>query len=373
MISGRRRLLVVWHGALFPEYRKPFDLLHRSRFDVSLLVPDRWQQGLPAEQKYIPDEKEQFKTYVRRVCWPDLAVLHSYRGLGEVLQDASPDILLAVEEPYSLLTYRLVAWCQRRRIPFLFHTYQDLYKRYPPPFRWSQRRVLRGAQLALVANRTVEQVLRRKGFSGPIVLYPYGVDPQQFRPPQQPRSGHVRVGYVGRFVPEKGIDLLVTAAKSVPADVRVVLVGDGPERERIAAHAKSCNVADRIDWIDTTPHGRLPEIYQNLDVVVLPSRTTGRWQEQFGRVLVEGMACGAVPVGSTCGAIPEVVGEAGLLFPENDSAALARCLARLIESPSLRMSFAECGRARVLSLYTHQRCADILCEALLKVLEHPKV
>ena len=220
MTSGRPRLLVVWHGALFPEYRRPFDLLHRSHFDVSLLAPDRWRQALVTEQQYIPDDTELFHTYVEKVRWPQMAVLHSYPRLRKVLQEVSPDILLAIEEPYSLLTARLLFWCRRHDIPFLFHTYQDLYKRYPPPFCWTQRRVFHGAQAALAANRTVEQVLRMKNFAGPIVLYPYGIDPEQFRPAQSRRSGPIRIGYVGRFVPEKGVDLLIEAGRGcVPREL----------------------------------------------------------------------------------------------------------------------------------------------------------
>ncbi|MFH1737796.1 MAG: glycosyltransferase family 4 protein [bacterium] len=371
MTSGRPRLLVVWHGALFPEYRKPFDLLHRSHFDVSLLVPDRWRQTLVAEQEYVPNTNESFTTYVKRVRCPNAAVLHWYPELVTVLEDASPDILLAIEEPYSLLTARLLLWCRRRRIPFLFHTYQDLYKRYPPPFCWTQRYVLNGSQAVLAANRTVEQVLRMKNFAGPVVLYPYGIDPARFSPAETPRSGPLRIGYVGRFVPEKGVDLLVEAAKSLPPEVRIVLVGDGPERNRIMAHAKSCNVTYRIEWKGAAIHDQLPDICRELDILVLPSRTTKSWQEQFGRVLVEAMACGVVVVGSTCGAIPEVIGDAGLTFPENDSTELASCLNRLIESPSLRNSLIERGRERVLAMYTHQRCAEILYNALQMAMEPP--
>ncbi len=364
MNNTRPRLLIVWHGALFPEYRKPFDLLHRSTCDVTLLVPTHWRQALPREQAYIPDSNESFRTRVERVRFSNHAVLHHYPDLYRILHETSPDVLLAMEEPYSLLTARLLFWCRKHNIPFLFHTYQDIYKHYPPPFGWTQSYVLKHAHWALVANRTVEQVLRRKGFTRPITLYPYGIDPVQFQPVEKQSSTTIRIGYVGRFVPEKGIDLLISAFAKLPSSTRLVLVGDGPERGALVELSNTLRVADRIEWIDLVPPSQLPNIYRSMDIFVLPSRTMPNWQEQFGRVLVEAMACGVPVVGSGCGAIPEVIGDAGLIFPENNGDALVSCLNRLLDSESLRRQYAVLGRERVLEFYTHEHCAQVLTEAI---------
>ncbi|HQQ00715.1 MAG TPA: glycosyltransferase family 4 protein [bacterium] len=364
MNHTRPRLLIVWHGALFPEYRKPFELLHRANWDVTLLVPQHWRQALTREQSYIPDSRESFRTFVEPVRFSRHAVLHDYPNLTPILQQTSPDILLAIEEPYSLITARLLFWCRKRKIPFLFHSYQDLYKRYPPPFCWTQSYVLRHSNLALVANRTVEQVLRRKGFTHPVILYPYGIDPVQFQPVDRQSSTTIRIGYVGRFVPEKGIDLLISALATRSGNTRLVLVGDGPARDSLQKLSNTLGIANRIEWIGPVPPGQLPNIYRNMDILVLPSRTMPNWQEQFGRVLVEAMACGVPVVGSDCGAIPEVIGDAGLIFPECDREALASCLNHLIDSESLRHQYATRGRERVLQFYTHDQCAQVLDSAL---------
>jgi glycosyltransferase involved in cell wall biosynthesis len=96
---------------------------------------------------------------------------------------------------------------------------------------------------------------------------------------------------------------------------------------------------------------------RQLDVLVLPSISRPNWKEQFGRVLVEAMACGVPVVGSTCGEIPNVVGDAGLLFPEGDVAGLRDCLARLQADAELGARLAEAGRARVAERFTQQRIA----------------
>jgi glycosyltransferase involved in cell wall biosynthesis len=101
----------------------------------------------------------------------------------------------------------------------------------------------------------------------------------------------------------------------------------------------------------------VPDYLACMDALVLPSRTTPSWAEQFGHVLIEAMAAGVPVVGSSSGAIPEVIGEAGLVFPEGDAAALRAQLATLFDDPALRKRLIERGRARVERLYTNERIA----------------
>ena len=104
-----------------------------------------------------------------------------------------------------------------------------------------------------------------------------------------------------------------------------------------------------------------------LNVLVLPSQTTPRWKEQFGRVLIEAGACGIPVVGSNSGAIPEVIGDAGLVFPEGDSESLANCLLQLIENPTLCKQFGEIGRKRALEKFSWQEVANQMREIYLSL------
>ena len=101
----------------------------------------------------------------------------------------------------------------------------------------------------------------------------------------------------------------------------------------------------------------MPVFYRGLDVLVLPSRTQPHWKEQFGRVLVEAMSCGVPVVGSTCGEIPHVVGDAGCIFPEDDVPALRKVLQHLADHPELRQELGAAGRRRVLERYTMEQVA----------------
>jgi glycosyltransferase involved in cell wall biosynthesis len=95
-----------------------------------------------------------------------------------------------------------------------------------------------------------------------------------------------------------------------------------------------------------------------IDTLVLPSRTTSVWKEQFGRVLTEAMACRVPVIGSDSGAIPEVIGDAGLIFTEGDAVALADCLRQLIDFPDLRRDLAQRGYMRVMTNYTQEHIAQ---------------
>jgi glycosyltransferase involved in cell wall biosynthesis len=158
-------------------------------------------------------------------------------------------------------------------------------------------------------------------------------------------------------VPEKGVDLLLRACAGGSEDWSLLIQGDGPERSRLAALATDLGVAARVHFLGRRPSTEMPAFYQALDVLVLPSVSRPNWIEQFGRVLVEAMACGVPVIGSTCGKIPHVIGDAGLVFFEGDVAALREALVALAADPPRRAGLAAAGRARVLAQFTQAQVA----------------
>jgi len=109
--------------------------------------------------------------------------------------------------------------------------------------------------------------------------------------------------------------------------------------------------------LPAVPSTDVPSVLQQLDVLVLPSRTTAHWKEQFGRVLVEAMSCGVPVVGSSSGEIPHVIGDAGMVVPEGDVALLRSVLLKLFHQPVLCRDLAQRGRERVLQHYTQAALA----------------
>lgn len=297
--------------------------------------------------------------------------LHYYPTLARRLAQLRPHILHMDEEPYNLATWHALLAAQRLDIGGLFFTWQNINRRYPPPFLQMERWVYANTPLAIAGNWEAGGVMRAKGYDGEIAVIPqFGIDPGLFAPDDHiPHAGVLRIGYAGALVAEKGIDLLLDGCRTLSGEWQLTLAGEGEEQHNLAQHAAALGIADRVTFVGRIAGEAMPAFYRNLDVLVLPSRTTPTWKEQFGRVLTEAMACGVVVVGSDSGEIPRVIDHAGVVFPEGDAEALGNALRQLQESPDLRAELAVRGRERVLDRFTMHSIALQTRNAYRKVLE----
>ncbi len=293
---------------------------------------------------------------------------HFYPKLRQLLYAVQPDLVHIDEEPYNLATFLANRQARRLGMKTLWFSWQNLRRTYPWPFSWMERYNLRHTDYAIVGSKTAGAVWRAKGYRGRLAVIPqFGVDPVIFSPPETRRAvAPVRLAYVGRLVPEKGIDLFLRALEKVPSDWRATILGQGPEMARLKAQAAPMNW--RVRFLSGLPSTEMPAFYREIDVLVLPSRSRPNWTEQFGRVLVEAMACGAAVVGAETGEIPHVVGDAGLTFPENDVTALRSVLASLVVDASLRQELGKQGRLRVLQRFTQRQIARETVEVYREVL-----
>jgi glycosyltransferase involved in cell wall biosynthesis len=165
------------------------------------------------------------------------------------------------------------------------------------------------------------------------------------------------VGYVGRLLFDKGLGVLIEAIASLPPSYRLRLVGGGPDREALERLAAGKGVAQRVEFAGAVSSQEIPQAFAAMDVMALPSLTRKNWKEQFGRVLIEAMACETPVIGSDSGEIPNVIGDAGLVTPEGDAKALAAALARLGSDPAHRAALVRRGRQRVLDRFTQEQVA----------------
>jgi glycosyltransferase involved in cell wall biosynthesis len=276
-------------------------------------------------------------------------------GLSELL-NRDWDIIHAWEEPYIFAGAQL-ATLKPSRSKFVFRTAQSLNKLYPPPFGWLESLTLSRSAGWICSGQTVqENLLMRPSYARlPWTRTPLGVDLKNFK--CDPESGKaVRrelgwaddaipvIGYFGRFVPEKGLNLLLRVLSDLKVPWRAVLVGGGPMTQTLKAWETYWG--DKLRVLTNVNHDDMPRYLNAADVMVLPSQTTRRWREQFGRIIVESFACGVPVIGSSSGEIPYVIGQDGMVCPEADQKAWVKALEEMLTSAKLRQDFSRRGLER---------------------------
>lgn len=354
-------VLYVSKALVVAAYRGKLSALGRH-VKVEAVMPERWGE-LPPE----PLENGGPPLHRQAAFLHGHNHLHLYRRAGSLLARCSPDLVHVDEEPYSAVTAQLVHLAGRRGVPAVFFAWQNLDKRLPPPFPSLRSWVFRRAAGAIAGTERAGEVLRSQGYRGPLAVIPqFGVDADRFAPDPEARCD-VRsalgiapeafvVGFAGRLVPEKGVGLLLRAAANL-AGAHLLILGEGPERRRLESETRQMGTTGRVHFVGHRPSLEIPRWLAACDVVTLPSVGRRGWTEQFGRILVEAMACRVPVVGTRTGEIPAVVGDGGLVVDAGQPEALARALRELARDPARRAELGRRGRARVLARYTHEEVA----------------
>ena len=339
------RVLRVSKSGVVTAWRERERWLRALGADLTLVTAVRWEEG--GSMVAFSADGDGFVVPIRTLGRHPNAFLYDPVALWRTLGSAEWDLIDMHEEPFGLAVAEVLALCRLRsiRTPFVVSTAQNIDKRYPPPFRWFERWCLRRAAGAYACNREAGVILTRKGLRPAPVLLPLGVDVERFRPvPHPPPSERLRVGFVGRLIPHKGVGVLIDA---VAGDDRMTLeiFGAGSESDALVEAVARLGIGGRVTFHGHVGEQKLPGSYREFDVLAVPSVPMPGWLEQFGRVVVESQASGIPVVASASGALPDVVGEAGLLVPPNDPGALRSALGRFLDEPGLWSSLRERGLA----------------------------
>jgi len=340
-VSAPRRLLTLGHSYVVANNRR---LAHElaaagaGQWEVVAAAPARYPGDL-RDVELEPIAGEACRTVPIPIQFGRKPHLMLYgRALRELLRERW-DVVHCWEEPYVASAWQVARWA-RPEAALVYATFQNLPKRYPPPFAQMERRAMRRANGWIAFGRTVEETLAdRPGYRDrPHAVIPPGVDVDRFRPDPEARrrvraelgwtdEGPPVVGFLGRFVEEKGLRVLMRAWEAA-APSRLLLVGGGPMEAELRAWGGG--FGDRVRVVTGVAHGGVPAYLAAMDVLVAPSLTTPRWREQFGRMLVEAMACGVPVIGSDSGEIPHVIGGAGTVAAEGDVGGWTKALDGII-------------------------------------------
>jgi glycosyltransferase involved in cell wall biosynthesis len=347
--------------------------------DILTLAPDRYREAEKRWRFAVVPDTQNFSFGIERVRlpWsgPAKWYLQWYPEVERTVRRFKPDIIDLWEEPWGLLSFQFCAIRDRvcPQAVLISETEQNINRILPPPFEWFRRRTFECADFVIGRSAEAIEVARKKGYSGPAQVVGNGVDLDLFQPclSEDTRSRFgmhgFAVGYAGRLVLEKGVMDLVEAVDGLPGDTSLWICGTGPLKSQLE------RVSSRVHVLESIPRAVLAQFFSALDVLVLPSRTTPTWMEQFGRVLIEAQACGTPVIASRSGSMPGVLSDSALLFEEGSIEELRSAILRLRGDSNLRATLSRRGRARVESFYSWgaiaQQMRGIYQECLMRTVD----
>jgi glycosyltransferase involved in cell wall biosynthesis len=249
--TAKLRVLSIAHAAVSrPAGRLRYHpFAARNDLDVHLVVPARWHQ-FGRSMRADPPSDPGVTVHVLPIWFPRAGpmswYLHVYPGLGRLIREIEPDVVHLWEEPWSLVA--LQASLLKGCAALVMEVDQNILKRLPPPFEAIRQHVLRQTNFVLSRSPDATDVVRARGYRGPVGPIGYGVDQQTFGPrnevPVRP-IGALRVGYVGRVIEEKGLDDAIEAiahATSSGAQARSDHLGWIAVRLRSAPSTERCSL-----------------------------------------------------------------------------------------------------------------------------------
>ncbi|NET42479.1 hormogonium polysaccharide biosynthesis glycosyltransferase HpsO [Okeania sp. SIO2B3] len=376
------KILVASHTYIVDLNREKLRALAQLEpgIEVTVVVPKRWNpkgvQSQIVETQFI-DEGSFQVVPISNYSENNQALLTFGSDLISLLRKLKPDII-QVEQGSKALTYAQFITFNKLlglKAKNLFFTWWNLPYTLKFPISLLESYNLKNTDGIVAGNKDGEDILRERGYKGPIKVMPQlGVDESLFKPEPQAelkdslgiKTDDFVVGFVGRFVEEKGLLTLTEALAGLQEkNWKWLLLGRGELQSTLLEKAAELGIKERLILVESVPHDHVQKYINLMNTLVLPSETTYKfktltsvgWKEQFGHVLIEAMACRVPVIGSDSGEIPHVIGDAGLVFPEGNIEELRNCLMQLMEQKELVEELGKKGYEKAMNQYTNQALA----------------
>lgn len=368
------RILFIWHAAVEPEYRKLFKELSKEVGSLLVITPKSWTEG--GKLQFFQEKKEidfNYDIVPLSAIFRDKLRGHFYPNFIKIMsliKKFQPDILHLFEEPSSFVCTELISILKifSPNTKIILESFENLNVPQRYLYYYIQKFNLNNTDMLLTVPEEGKMLWKNRGYKNIISKINVGIDERFFFKNNNSINlknleflnirENIRICYIGRVVYEKGLHLLVNSFsmllknEGVDADLLIVGNGNSDYINDLKNIANQFGVTDKIFFIDSVDSNYLVSIYSKCDILVLPSITTTKWKEQFGRVLIEAMACEVAVIGSSSGEIPNVIGDAGLIFKEGDGYDLYQKLKTLVINNNLRNELISKGKKMVENMYT---------------------
>lgn len=333
-------------------------------------VNGRKEAILPSRQEHMHFDVSPPRLRPSRVFWQVNSTLRgrSLVRLVDQLRARGRPVILAHGHFFSQ-SDGLPYLAAHRRIPYVVSEHSSALTRFNPekeigePGLKLARLVFERAAAVLPVSRYLEDEIRRRGLPGRFTVVPNPVDTHLFRPSAPPTSS--RVITVSRLVKVKRLDLLlraVAAIAKVDPDIRLAIVGNGPEYQPLRSLAHNLSIADRVVFHGRVDRAEIPHLLSESSVFAMSSHT-----ENLPVAMLEALACGLPVVGPRVGGIPEIItGAPGEIFQPGNVESLATALSRWLHaSPSARGAARQVAMSRYSVSAVGAKLADVYRAAVM--------
>jgi glycosyltransferase involved in cell wall biosynthesis len=360
-MNGKKKLILIGHTYMVKvNRRKAIALSEYYEVLVCTASSKDWMvlgRELPEDDDEGMGTKPYLLKRLDRIPSTQDYTRFTLRGISDSILEFEPDIVLVENEPWSFLRWQ-VRWAAYRCAPdalFAEFTWENVSRKGIKglALKLFYRLMAKTSQAVITGNAAAANLVKDAGVPGDNILvdgqlgvaecdFPLASISQkeEWRVDQGWPADCTVIGFCGRLVDEKGIMTLREAVakltESIP-NLKLAILGSGPLSEKLEAADRQ---SDFVRVLAPVPHSEVGEFLNKLDIFVLPSKPlvsrTENWEEQFGHVLLEAIAAGALTIGSNSGAIPEVLNDSEMIFQHSDVDSLEAKLAYWLHDKELR-------------------------------------
>lgn len=378
-------LLVFDHMLVIDSYKALYkELIQKHNIDILAICPTYTIINFQNNSKIFSTIKNDERNWILNLS-PVIPInphriFYNPLNLLKILRKKRWDAIYIVGEPEWFISAEVIILSKlsRKNVKIMVQTSRNIdftISKFPYRFSNITRKidfyVRRNCNALVCIGESTKESFNKSPFSfnhNKLYIHPWHIDVDFFKNRMHNKPNiKLTLGFVGRIEDEKGIINFYEAIKFIKEKVRIIIAGNGSKSEWLNLKIKDLGI--EYKFIKDAKMENMPDIYSEIDILIVPSLTTNIWKEQFGRVIPEALSCETAVIGSDSGEIPYVIGDAGLVFKEGNTNDMLEKINYLLDNPEKLIELKRKGRERVIQKFSTVAVANNFVEILKDVIK----